>query len=488
MGFEIKDEATFKAWAEEADQKLKGAVTIEQVKEITDGLNRDMEKMAADLGRRQLTVDDGQTKKRLPVTKEEFAQVGIKAILNLTTRAVANGDGTYSAESEDEDIAAYHQAHDYLKLLCETASGGRYKNDPKRFKFYHEVYMPAHAKVVAGLDTSTSGELSQFDPTEYSRSLYEKLRLSRMLPGLFPRVNVPRFPFVLPTMPADPTAYKWAENTAGGIGSSTSFGDGNTGNLSGSVTLSGASLALQLAWSWELDEDSIIPMLPFLEAAVINAIGNGIEQAILNGDTTSTHQDTDVTSSTDARKLWKGLRYHALSGSAKNSAAGKVNTDALWRDNVGLVRGLMGKYGVNAGDLALIASPIGVNQIRSCESFRTLYAFGSQATNTTGGSPRPNGGFSPDGFDLVVSEFQREDLAATGVNTAPSDNYTSMILVHKAMWLMAETRAIRTQVLNELFATYGQKGLVASWRGDFAPVFAPASNPHTGIVYAITTA
>lgn len=490
MGFTIKDEESFNKWGEDVQNRLDSIGDLSEIKAALPAINADIETIKADLGRRTIAIE-GETK-ALPVSKADFQKSGIAVVLDFKTTAKANADGTMSGECDDERIAEFHEASDRLKLLYEAVGGQKRVGKMSNLKFYHSHFVPALTKVLAGLDTSTSGELSQFDPQEYSRTLYEKVRLVRMLPNLFQRISVPRFPFFAPVFLNDLVAKRWAENTAG---SSTLIEDGNPTPtaISGSITMSGASLAEQIAWSWELDEDSIVPMLPFLEMAVVESIGNGLETALINGTASgTTHIDTDTQagSATLAEKLWFGLRYYALAagqGTASLSSAGnKINSDANWRDYVSAVRGAMGKYGVNSADLVLIASPKGINQIRSVEAFRTIYAFGSQATNTTGGVPNPNGTFKPDGIETVVSEFMREDIDSTGVNTAASQTYTSLLLVNKRAYVMAEVRSIRTQVLNEVYAINGQKGLIASWRGDFKPLFAATGN-HTAAVYGIPT-
>lgn len=493
MGFKITDEESFKAWGEDVESRLEATKDVLGLKGEIDKVFGEIEGIKADLGRRNVQIEGEQ--KRLPVSREDFQKSGMQVVRDFKVKAVDNGDGTFGAECSDERISEFQEVSDRLLLLSQVIDRNKYGGKLSNLKFYHSHYVPALTKVLAGLDTSTSGELSQFDPQEYGRTLYEKVRLVRMLPNLFSRVSVPRFPFFLPTFINDVVAGKWGENTAGATATQIADGNPSVGNaatlISSSILMNGSTLATQLAWSWELDEDSIIPMLPFLEMAVVHAIGNGQETALINGDATATHLDTDTAAgaSTLAEKLWPGLRFQAGmgtgTGTAKLSSAGnKINSDANWREYVSAVRGLMGKYGVNSSDLVLIASPIGINQIRSVEAFRTIYAFGSQATNVTGGVPNPNGTFKPDGIETVVSEFMRENVDSTGVNTASGQTYTSLLLVNKKAYLMAEVRSIRTQVMNEVYANVGQRGLIASWRGDFKPIF-PASGNHTGVVYGI---
>jgi HK97 family phage major capsid protein len=84
----------------------------------------------------------------------------------------------------------------------------------------------------------------------------------------------------------------------------------------GNVTLTAKKLGCLTVFSEEVSEDFVIAIIPFLRNKLGNAIASAIERAILDGDTTATHMDNDVTASTDARKAWIGLRKDAIASAA----------------------------------------------------------------------------------------------------------------------------------------------------------------------------
>src|SRR5690606_8435517 len=125
--------------------------------------------------------------------------------------------------------------------------------------------------------------------------------------ALFPSVTMPTSPFKLPVATSDDIGFKAPESItdeflteANKIGTITP----QTTNITFTAQKPGA-LAV---FSEEVNEDSIIAIVPFLRGKLGMAIANARERAILDGDTAATHQDNAVTSPTDARTLWNGIR------------------------------------------------------------------------------------------------------------------------------------------------------------------------------------
>ena len=116
------------------------------------------------------------------------------------------------------------------------------------------------------------------------------------------------------------------------------------------IPMTAKKMAVRVITSTELGEDSIIPALPYIKNKISTAIATAIDDCILNGDTSSTHQDTNVTLAYDHRKAWKGLRYYALNCSTTASYDG--GTAAITPEKLMGTRALMVKYGVNPNELA----------------------------------------------------------------------------------------------------------------------------------------
>src|SRR5262249_43416370 len=144
------------------------------------------------------------------------------------------------------------------------------------------------------------------------------------------------------------------------------------------------------------------------------------EDCLINGDTTGTHQDSDVTASNDPRKNFSGLRKLAISA-AKTDLANAAPTVA---NSVRVNRKKMGKYGVRADQLAHIVSMNAYVQLLADTSLLTLEKYGPNATILTGELGRV------DGAPVIVSEYVRADLNASGVYDGTTTNRSEVLTVN----------------------------------------------------------
>jgi hypothetical protein len=143
----------------------------------------------------------------------------------------------------------------------------------------------------------------------------------------------------------------------------------------------------------------------------------------------------------------------------------------------------MGRYGVNGSDLVVIVGTQVANQLREIPRFATLDVFGQIATNL---NPNLNSGsFGPDGMNLVVSEFMREDLNATGVYDGTTTDNGFVSIVHRRAWELADGGSIKNKPVDQVYALKGLTGILATWRGDFQRRYGWEAI-HTAAVYNIT--
>jgi HK97 family phage major capsid protein len=441
---------------------------------------KDLRGVVSEMARKRTPAVMSDTK--CPVKAEDFKSMGWKAILNAPTKVEKT---TYGWTDPEGDIAEFQEASDNLYLLSKMLR--RDSNEVREMNYYKAVYRPAFEKVRETLgkafDISDAGGGAEWVGAQYSTRFFEKLRLEMRVANLFEQFTMPRSPFVFPVQLADLTPYTFAENTASD--GQTAFTESlGTTVVTGNVTFTAHGLAVRALTSKFQEEDSYVAMLPFLQQAVVQAARNGIEDCIINGDTTGVHMDNDIEAvALHAATIWNGLRHAAMAFTADVGAGGNlINTDANFRDYVMKSRGLMGKYGVNPADLALIVSPIGYNQLLSIPALATAASLiPGTATNVTGALGRIWG------MDIIVSEFMKDNLAATGVNTVGGPNtFTGMVIVNRRAWLLGTVRQVTVQVLRELYSQFDQDGVTVTWRGDFqSPYGATGTVNHTGWIYDI---
>ena len=207
----------------------------------------------------------------------------------------------------------------------------------------------------------------------------------------------------------------------------------------------------------ELNEDSAPAILELARQDVLAAQIRAVEDAIINGDLSGTHMDSDTVAASSNRKAWKGLRKMALAASSTVSFSGagvsKTGLDAM--------RKLMGKFGTNPKELAWVVGPSAYAQMQNIDEVSTLEKFGPQATILSGALAVFRG------IPIVVSEFVREDLNASGVHDGVTTNLTVAHLANIRRFYLGRRRPIRVKVQQDGRAEYDRWQLVSYQRVDF---------------------
>lgn len=141
-----------------------------------------------------------------------------------------------------------------------------------------------------------------------------------------------------------------------------------------------------------------------LKEDIISGIMESEIDAIINGDTTATHMDSDVTSADDPRKALDGLRI--LAGKTVDVSNAGFTEDTVSKMLVELARYAQGKK----DRCVLLISPQIADQIRrNVIPVQTLEVYGQSATIFSGELP-PIYGVQP-----IETNFLRADLNASGV-------------------------------------------------------------------------
>jgi hypothetical protein len=211
-------------------------------------------------------------------------------------------------------------------------------------------------------------------------------------------------------------------------------------NTSSSYIIESKNNVVHTVITTDLLDDSSPAIIDKLRREVVMGIARAYERSILDGDTTAPHMDADVTVATDFRKAFKGLRKAALANSANGSVYDHLNdtaSKALWSETLKK----MGKFGIEKDDLAFII-PYSISHdlvTGAIPELFTAFAFGGMASNVTGIVPPVFG------IKNYESEYMRENLAATGVNTGvpANDTRTYILLVKKSRcsnWTRQATR------------------------------------------------
>ena len=368
----------------------------------------------------------------------------------------------------DEKVEYLRQKNDEIMIVSQVLG-----IDPRETKSYKDF-----VKSEKALYSTGSGVGDEWVPTGYSPELYDRIRLELKVASLHPSINMPTNPYIPPLLLTDMTGYLVTERTGADdtLTSAYRFPESNVGTSN--FTLTAKKLAGRCVFSEELSEDSIIPIMPMVKRNIVIAIATAIEKAIINGDTAGSHQDSNVTSATDAQKSWDGYRKCANAG-AKVSIA-TFNGDTLMD-----VRKAMGKYGVDPRNLAIVTGISGYTQMLNLRDNQnnalvtTLDKYGPSATIFNGELGRVYG------LPIIVSEWVGEDLNASGVYDGTTVTKTIVLIVYKPGFVIGNRRMLTIKSAEEI--TTDQTVLVATQRLAFAEVYSGASDNIVGLGYNLTS-
>ena len=430
-----------------------------------------MLKTVEDLSKRteKLAEENNQLKEKLKVDSQEKTAV----IVQPTQSIAKNPTTVYRSDSDErkamlafrckniKELVAVNTGHPKFKYvpdeyrgmvrnLKESISVGRalavmFRGAPKdkfgadpsqdfipNLKNYlfetnygREVLMP----MAKAYTTATN---DSWIPTLVDENYIEEFELPRQVEQLFRDITQPSNPFDLPVQDDVTVARTIGENQQA---TEANF---NTSK----ITFDATKFFQYSILPEEMNEDSAPDIMSAVRQDVVEAQMRAIETGIINGDTTSPHQDFDVESepADDARKAFNGLRKKALDNSANGGTVdfnGPVTEDGLRS-----LRKNMSKYGVNPATLAYIMSPNAYHQAVGMEDVTTAEKFTANlATNLTGVLAT----FS--GIPIVISEFLPENLSASGVNEdGGANNTTGILLCNHRRFYTSTRRAIRLRV------------------------------------------
>lgn len=325
------------------------------------------------------------------------------------------------------------------------------------------------------LDTATGAQGGDWVPTNFSNELFEFVQLEAKVPNLFRTIVMPSNPYKLPVGLSRISTFKHAEQTADTGQTKITVGDGS--NI-GNSTLTATGHAARVLTSAEVDEDSIVPILPWLVRDIAKGIAEGREDFILNGDSAGTHEDSDIGagSADSRRRIALGLRAASNDGGSTY----KLDMATFSLANIRALRVKLGKYGVNPADVAIITGPVGYSKLLGLTEVTTMQNFGTAATAITGSLG------NVDGMPVFVSGFVREDLNASNLYDGVTTTKTALYMVYRPGWVIGERRAANSvKILNELYAESDQVALVAKERVTFKDIYPTASNKTIGVGYNI---
>jgi hypothetical protein len=398
---------------------------------------------------------------------------------------------TFQAISEamyipDEQIRAMDRAalDDVFPRMPVSAFYGRDRELARRGEF---ELTGAYQRAIRAMDTAESGYGSQLVGAQYVGQLWEAARKDSRIFALLDTFEMTAPTAYLPVEAALPEMLYVSESTASDASNYTTSKSG-----SNRVTVSAVKFVIHQMWSGEMEEDSIIPYIPFLQRQAQLSLAHYSDSAVLNGDTTNA--DTGNINLDDANPAdtkhylgFDGIRHAGIVDNTNNvtNQAGAITLNALM-DSRGKM--LDTTYLMDWGhptipsDLVFVCDPDTGDDISALDDFRTLDKFGPAAFVFTGEVGEAGG------HPVIASIAMSKTEADGKVSNTAGNNTKGQVAVFNRRGLKVGWRR-RVRVETERLPATDQTRIVYSLRmglGRFSPTGSASGIEWANIIYNVT--
>lgn len=395
------------------------------------------------------SVDKQQLEEILAHERAEWARAnGTRLPHGGTRRGAQTLAKALQVKTTDSELLELQRASDRVVMLRAALDVLHAQGKPRvaiektpTWTEYEEV-----AKAIYSTGTGTGDE---WVPTVFSNQVQERIDLETTIWQGLPEIQIPQGAESL-TLPVTTSTrgsvYLQGQPITDNPAQYRVSTPGTDNLLIAPVTLASRNVVTQ-----HMAEDSAAPVLDWMLNEMVVNFSRAYDDACVNGDTTATHQDSDVTDPTDHRKAWEGFREIAADISTTLDLSTAISTA-----EVNSLRKLMGVYGINPKDLRLGCSMSGYIALLNLAETQTVDKFGPNATVVTGELAKING------CPIIVSEFVRDNMNASGVYDGSTTTRTGFVMWNVRGFARATKRELRVQ--SQLDITTGVYNIVGTSR------------------------
>lgn len=275
-------------------------------------------------------------------------------------------------------------------------------------------------------------------------TLWEDIIMAARVASTLQPTPMPSNPFRIPLGLGDPTWRKGTEATA------TTASDLTPGD----ITLTATELVTEVQWSYTLNEDTIIQLMPTVRSNISRSGGKIVDAFILNADSSTSGNInlSDGTPSSDAYYLTDGqdgLRHLPLvdNTSMKVDAGGSALTDA----NIVSALTVMDKYAAAPNDVVIVTNVRTYMQGflkpgtgAPAEYLMTLDKIGRDAIVLTGQVAAYRG------IPIILSDqLPLTSADGTVTNAGPNDK-GQVVIYNRTRWLLGFRRNLLVEVERDI--------------------------------------
>lgn len=453
-----------------AEMKRIGDAVVESK---SDPATFDFEQVSEVFGDQIETLVDAQVKQRLDKAPLRKGQP-IWAV-GRDSDIVALRGNRYFAEMKDFATQGFHQFGTWKMtptdlVLTDMILERAHREQPDRYGAPSDDLKNAIKAMGVG-ETGAGAELLM---TDMVRSLWEDFFLASKVAALINTIPMPTSPYDAPLGLGDVTWRKGTENQP-----TTSQ------NLTtAKVTMTVTELLAEINWSYSLDEQAVVPMMPSVRAGISRSGAEMIDDFILNADATATAtgniNSDDAAPDADANYLTEGqdgMRHQWLVD--KSTQANDAGGDAYADADILNALADMDKYAVDPSRVASVCDVATyLKGYLGLTNVTTLDKFGPGAVIHTGQLA------SYRGVPIIVSASHRK-AEADGKRSATESNNTlgSNTFFNRGLWWVGFLRNLMVEVDRDIRSR--QFILVASMQEAVACHGTRSSAQHTAGVYNI---
>ena len=369
------------------------------------------------------------------------------------------------------DVQASHQTAE-RRLERWFSIGSR---DTGQFQAFSRQLLGAMTR--AAMDSTTAGSGNELMATLEARELWQDVNLQTLVAPIIPTFPMPSNPFEVPRQLGDVNFFPGTENTAAT----------DTALATGRTTLTAHELVGQVPYSFTLEEDGVIAMLPEIRAGLARNVAEALDDIILNADRSTANNinaDGAAISANSAGKAHWLLGYDGILHLplVDNTAQANNHNAAVSDDMFNELRAKLGKYGARPSQLAWIMDVNTFIRVQSISQFRTMDKLGPNATLLTGMLG------AVEGIPIIVSEqMSLADADGKVTDGASTNTKGRLLLVNRTQWAQGFRRQLMIDVDRD--TQKRQTVVTVSFRHALAERSgARGSATHTALQYNISLA
>jgi hypothetical protein len=308
-------------------------------------------------------------------------------------------------------------------------------------------------KVAMKLDfnnTSVAGDGANWVPDLWSSILWMRVRIDNNVAKNVEVFQMPSPTFEYPIESTDPTVYAVGESDTDAEQTLATNVFTRSKLTVSKLQFTAKKTGLQVGFSTEIEEDSIIPFIPQLRAQAVRAFANSIDNNILNSDSTTgtgniNYKGANTSAAATSNFLFgggQGMRYNALVTNTNMLAnfAGGIPTLAGIRLTRFKMLSATNTYGINPEDLVIITDPYTYGKFLAIDEINVYMNNGRNATVNTGIVPAIDGTEVYASAELALTDSTGYALAS-GAGTLGN-----FVIFAKPAWKVGYVRQVMTDV------------------------------------------